>query len=132
MREEWVTKFCETGEEISSETKNYILGLDDGAADGVADTPLALYLLSSCDIKEDMRDNHWLLYHKIFYNAIVKTEYNANLNFSDDVREHPITNKIDILYPIVSHIAYTMFQNSKDSISHEEIKEIINKAEHDD
>lgn len=130
MRAEWVENFCKSGEFISDETKDYILELDDGAADGVADTPLALYLLSSCDMKDDMRDNHWFLYHNIFHNAIVKTEYNESIKLGEG-NSHPLTNKIDIIYPLVGEIAYRMYQQSKESISNDELKEIIRKVECD-
>ena len=126
MRQEWIDNFCNTGEEISNKTKEYILGLDDDAACGVADTPLALYLLSSCDMKDDMRDNHWFLYRKIFHNAIVKTEYNSSIKLGKGT-SHPLENKIDIVYPLLCKIAYRMFQQSKESISHDELMEIIGK-----
>ncbi|MFR8757953.1 MAG: hypothetical protein ACLVG5_14255 [Clostridium sp.] len=74
MREQWLEKYENCGEVVPQETKEYILNLDNKKALGVADTPLALYLLVACEIREELQGNIWALYHEIFGNAIINTD----------------------------------------------------------
>ena len=76
---------------VPEKTKEYIINIDDNVASGVADTPLALYLLVACDMREELQGNVWALYHEIFHNAIINTEYNENF---DNSLEHPIKDYI--------------------------------------
>lgn len=105
----WLNKYLSLGQSVSQETRDYILSLQDQDADGVADTPLALYLLVQCRMKEQFRTNQWALYHEIFSEAIVQTYYNsaalggASLLTRDEAR---------LNYNMVKEIAYTMFRNS--------------------
>ena len=124
-RNEWMKKYEECGEYIPDSTKNYIKNLDEQTAIGVADTPLALYLLVACDMSHKLQDNIWALYHEIFNNAIVNTEYNENF---DNNLEHPIKQYEKLLYNVVCKIAYRMFQNSEEEryyITSYELDEII-------
>ena len=105
-----------------------IINIDDNVASGVADTPLALYLLVACDMREELQGNVWALYHEIFHNAIINTEYNENF---DNSLEHPIKDYEEILYKIVCSIAFRMFKNSMEEryyISSHELDEIINES----
>lgn len=125
MREEWLEKYKNCQESIPDTTEKYILSLTDEVAAGVADTPLALYLLVRCDMREELQGNHWALFHEIFSKAIVDAEYNENFkNTSNDLRfRRSRTN-----YEIVERIAYRMFQNSKEEryyIVETEIEDII-------
>lgn len=125
MRIEWLGKYKDCQESISETTEKYILSLTDEVAAGVADTPLALYLLVRCDMREELQGNHWALFHEIFSKAIVDAEYNENFkNTSNDLRcRRSHTN-----YRIVERIAYKMFQNSKEEryyIVEKEIGDII-------
>ena len=125
MRKEWIEKYVSVGGEISEETEQYIMDLDDTAAEGVADTPLALYLLASCEVKEELKDNNWALYHEIFRKAIINTEYNENFTTNQG---HPINKDIDTIYSVVERIAFKMFQISKTEryyIDSEELDQII-------
>ena len=72
-----------------------------------------------------LQDNIWALYHEIFNNAIVNTEYNENF---DNNLEHPIKQYEKLLYNVVCKIAYRMFQNSEEEryyITSYELDEII-------
>ena len=125
MRIEWLKKYKNCQESIPETTEKYILSLTDEVAAGVADTPLALYLLVRCDMREELQGNHWALFHEIFSKAIVDAEYNENFkNTSNDLRfRRSHTN-----YRIVERIAYRMFQNSKEEryyIVEKEIGDII-------
>lgn len=129
MREEWIKKYELCGEVIPPKTKQYILSLDSATAEGVADTPLALYLLASCEVREELQGNRWALYHEIFKNAIMKTEYNENFTYGT---AHPAYQNLDVIYGIVCGISFRMFQNSKEEryyISSQELDQIIQSTE---
>ena len=116
---------------LTERTRDYIMNIDNKTASGVADTPLALYLLAACDIREELQGNVWALYHEIFHNAIINTEYNENFNNN---LEHPIKNYEEILYDIVCKIAFKMFENSikeRYYITSKELDEIIKIADVD-
>ena len=108
-RAEWIDKYLALGETVSEETLNYIDSLTDQEADGVANTPLALYLLVRCKYKEEYRNNLWALYHEIFSKAIVETYYNASFVGSKRVLSE---DDAKLNYAMVKEIAYTMFRNS--------------------
>lgn len=125
MRMEWIKKYKECGETIPESTELYIKSLSDEAAIGVADTPLALYLLARCDMRKELQGNDWALFHEIFFKAIVDAEYNENFENSTNDLKH---RKSHTNYLIVEKIAYKMFQNSKEEryyIKDYEIDEII-------
>ncbi len=108
MREQWLEKYENCGEVVPQETKEYILNLDNKKALGVADTPLALYLLVACEIREELQGNIWALYHEIFGNAIINTDYNENF---DSSVEHPVKKQEKLLTEVVGRIAFYMYQN---------------------
>lgn len=121
-RAKWVENYKSTGEPLAPETEAYILDLDDRNADGVADTPLALYLLADCKVNEDYKNNQWSLYHAIFSEAITKAPYNAIPGSGRLMSsEHAVQN-----YDMVKAIAFRMFQNSGSE------RFYINKDELDD
>lgn len=129
MRSEWIRKYELCGEIISPKTKQYILSLDTTTAVGVADTPLALYLLVACEVRKELQGNRWALYHEIFKNAIMKTEYNENFTMGT---VHPAYQNLDVIYGIVCKISFKMFQNSKEEryyISGQELEQIIQSTE---
>ena len=130
MRKEWIANYEACGEVIPVATKDYILSLEDENAVGVADTPLALYMLVSCEIREELRGNRWMLFHEIFRNAIIKTEYNENFSSSST---HPIDENAEEIYRTVCRIAYRMFQNAtqeKYYITGEELDAILKDMNH--
>lgn len=129
MRIEWLEKYKQCGETVPDFTEKYIRTMQDETAVGVADTPLALYLLVRCDMREDLQGNNWALFHEIFSNAIVDAEYNENfVNSTNDLKHR----KSRTNYLIVEKIAYKMFQNSGKEryyINNHEINEIIQHSE---
>ncbi len=127
MRKEWMRRYEECGETISENTKKYIENMDEQMASGVADTPLALYLLVACDMRKEMQGNAWALYHEIFRNAIINTEYNENFEM---MMVHPIRYNEQMVYDIVCDIAFRMFQNSSEEryyVTGQELDDIISK-----
>ena len=125
MRQEWLEKYKACGEVIPSSTETYILSLSDEMASGVADTPLALYLLVRCDMREELQGNNWALFHEIFTNAIVEAEYNENFRSTANDLRH---RKAQTNYQVVCRIAYRMFQNAKEEryyVTESEIQEVI-------
>lgn len=129
LREIWIRQYIETGETVADETLAFICNLSDDDTGGVADTPLALYLLVACKIREDIKKNQWALYHEIFHNAIIHTRYNENLK---NETGHPtLEDGIgEEVYGLVGEIAYAMFQNSGEDryfISSAELDSIIDK-----
>ena len=128
-RERWLTKYMNTGEKVADETKDYILNLNNQDAGGVADTPLALYLLVACKIRDDIKKNQWALFHEIFHNAIIQTRYNENLR---DKVAHPIlgTELGEKIYTLVGEIAFAMFRNSEEEryyITSSELDRIVER-----
>lgn len=127
MREEWITKYEKCGEKIPLKTKDYILNMDEKRAVGVADTPLALYLLVACEMRKELQENIWALYHEIFTNAIIETEYDENFNSSF---KHPIRKNKLLLLEIVSRIAFEIFKKSEKEgyyIRAEELDSIVSE-----
>lgn len=105
------------GEQIPENTKQYINDLSDEEAAGVADTPLALYLLVACEITASLKNNKWALYHEIFHNAIRSTPYNESFHIRGDVTSHLALRDeqfAETIYHTIERIAYKMFQNTRD------------------
>ena len=93
----------------------------------VADTPLALYLLVACEMRKELQENIWALYHEIFTNAIIETEYDENFNSSF---KHPIRKNKLLLLEIVSRIAFEIFKKSEKEgyyIRAEELDSIVSE-----
>lgn len=107
-REQWIRNYIAQGESISKNTLKYIRTMTDKEADGVANTPLALYLLVQFDWQKDFRDNLWSLYHEIFSKAITNAYYNSNFFGSKQVLD---TDEAKQNYDMVKEIAFTMFRN---------------------
>lgn len=123
MRMEWLENYKQCGEVIPEITEQYIRTMQDDTAVGVADTPLALYLLVRCDMREELQGNNWALFHEIFSKAIIDAEYNENFINSTNELEY---RKSRINYLIVEKIAYRMFRNSREEryfINNQEINE---------
>lgn len=112
-RTNWINAYEKAGGEILENTKEYLLKISDKDADGVADTPLALYLLAACDFREEMRDNKWILFHEIFHNAIRSTDYNSS--FQNGYHKK-LTNDVfaEIVYETIGRISNRMYQNMKE------------------
>ena len=121
MREEWINKYEKCGETIPQGTKTYILNIENENVVGVADTPLALYLLTACEMREELQGNIWALYHEIFTNAIIETEYDENFYSSS---KHPIRKNKEFLLEIVERIAFEIFKKSENEQYYIESKDL--------
>lgn len=129
MRVEWLENYKKCGEAVSPATEEYIITLPDDLAEGVADTPLALYLLAGCDLRDELRGNNWALYREIFSKSITNGVY--NLNFV----QNGLLMKKDMAqtnYRVVQNIAYRMFQNAREDryyLNSREIDEVISRSD---
>ena len=136
-RAEWISKYEDgekCGQTIPFNTKQYLSELNDDEAAGVADTPLALYLLASCDMTESLKNNKWALYHEIFYEAIRNTPYNEAFHSSGMPLKHKALQAgefAEAVYATVGEIANRMFVNFKKErfyIFSSELDDIISNA----
>ena len=126
MRRTWIDNY-KNYEDVSGSTEMFIKSISDLEADGVADTPLALYLLAASNSRSALSNNRWTLYHEIFNNAIITTRYNENLKLAS---AHPNLSdgKSDVLYNIVGKVALKLFQDSsmeKYYVTSRELDDII-------
>ena len=131
MRQEWAEYYCQQCEEkLSPETEQFIRTMTDEDASGVADTPLALYLLAQSKVGKSYKDNPWLLYHEIFSSAIHETEYNINLEENVEDIQNWTGRYSKGIYHFIGQIAFRMFQNKNDEfISDAQLKELVNQEE---
>lgn len=104
------------GQIVPTSTKQYLSELSDEDATGVADTPLALYLLVACEITDTLRDNKWALYHEIFHKAIRDTPYNEAFRGSKTTLHKALQEDsfAEAVYKTVGEIANKMFVNLKE------------------
>ena len=134
MRQQWLENYKRCGETVTPATEEYITNLSDELAESVADTPLALYLLVGCDMREELQGNSWALYREIFSSAIMNGElnqYNYNTNFVEKsvlMTQH----RAQTNYRVVQNIAFRMFQNAREDryyLNADEIDEVICASE---
>lgn len=109
LRGEWLDRYQACGQTVPENTERYIRSLQGMEENGIADTPLALYLLAQCDAESDLLGNQWALFHRIFSEAILKGEYNANFAESAALMDE---RSGAINYRVVQSIAYRMFRNA--------------------
>jgi len=128
QREEWVAKYRDKSSDPDEEVAlNYIENIDDDAAIGICDTPMALYMMAAGKINEDAKKNHWAMYHQIFYKELSETEYNSMFPSKDGLYHHPIIIHKELIYRISAEIAFEMYKtgNSKLYLNEDEISKII-------
>lgn len=118
------------GASISCSVKQYLEEMTDEEAAGVADTPLALYLLAACDITTPMKKNKWALFHEIFHKAIRNTPYNESFHNQGSIYHVALRDEAfaETIYSTIGNIAYKMYQNIKEEryfITATELDEII-------
>ena len=139
-RNSWIQNYEQEekcGEIIPQSTRKYLSDMTDDEASGVADTPLALYLLVDCEITARLRDNKWALYREIFHNAIRNTPYNESFHRGGDAQYHHALKDDDfaeIVYMTIGKIANKMFENSKEDrfyITSIELDDIIFDSENE-
>ena len=109
LRGEWLDRYQACGQTVPENTERYIRSLQGMDENGIADTPLALYLLAQCDAESDLLGNQWALFHRIFSEAILKGEYNANFAESAALMDE---RSGAINYRVVQSIAFRMFRNA--------------------
>ena len=125
LRGEWLDRYQACGQTVPENTERYIRSLQGMDENGIADTPLALYLLAQCDAESDLLGNQWALFHRIFSEAILKGEYNANFAESAALMDE---RSGAINYRVVQAIAFRMFRNASEEryyLNNEEIMEAI-------
>lgn len=111
LRGEWLDRYKACGQIVPENTERYIRSLQGMDENGIADTPLALYLLAQCDAESDLLGNQWALFHRIFSEAILKGEYNANFAESAALMDE---RSGAINYRVVQSIAFRMFCNASE------------------
>lgn len=133
-RDAWIKHYEDNcGQIIPESVKHYLSNLSDIEADGVADTPLALYLMAVNDITEKAIDNKWILYHDIFHNAIKNTPYNEAFQDKTGMPYHNLLANDEFaeeLYNTIGLVANRMYANSRKDrffITSDELNEIIDQ-----
>ena len=125
LRGEWLDRYKACGQTVPENTERYIRSLQGMDENGIADTPLALYLLAQCDAESDLLGNQWALFHRIFSEAILRGEYNANFAESAALMDE---HSGAINYRVVQSIAFRMFRNASEErhyLNNGEIMEAI-------
>lgn len=82
-------------------------------------SPFLLYLILSGGIKEEEKDNSWLLMHRLFHDELFNPPYGNDRDVDEDMAE--------IIYQFNCDIAYEIFktQNKKLSMTSNELKKIF-------
>lgn len=125
MRAEWLDRYLSCGQTIPENTERFIRELKGREENGIADTPLALYLLAQCDADTDLLGNPWALYRQIFSKAIVTGEYNTGFDDLMDARSREVN------YRVVQAIAFRIFRNAREEryyLNEPEILEAIGEC----
>ena len=132
-RDEWITayrdKCCQS---IDPNVLDFIKNIDENDAKGVCDTPFSLYMLAANrEMSEQVLNNSWALYHKIFYSAISETPYNEI--YSRIKKKHSISKYKETIYQINEEIAYEMYKNNSKSesvffLKDSKVKEIVRRV----
>lgn len=124
-RKEWIDKYQKVCGWEEKPRLERILMIDEDAANGICDTPLALYMLAAGKITDEAWDNPWVLYHQIFHVELSNTEYNRL--FSNGSFTHTICRYKDVLYRVSAEIAYKMYLtgNKQLYVTQKDIEDII-------
>ena len=119
-RREWIERYTSpTGCNLSlgEDLVSYILNPSmtakesDGErnwAEGVYDTPLMLYLLSTNNVSQTERENPWLLYHRLFSEDILDRRYDSQI--------HPRWNWGKAAYYLAEEISYEMYCTGSEQV----------------
>lgn len=124
-RNEWIEHYTGKnwcGQELSEDLISFIL---NGAEEGICDTPLTLYLLSSGKIGPADRDNLWWLYKKLFSVEITERQY--------DISDHPGAVYKTAAFRIAEEIAHHMYcsENKRLYLTDEEVEDISKALQQD-
>lgn len=132
-RDEWIIAYRDKcHQNIAPNVLDFIEHIDKNDAKGVCDTPFSLYMLAANrEMSEQVLNNSWALYHKIFYSEISETPYDDM--YSDFGEPHIIINYRETIYQINEEIAYEMFKNNSESesvffLKDSKVKEIVRRV----
>ena len=132
-RDEWITAYRDKcSQSIDPNVLDFIKNIDENDAKGVCDTPFSLYMLAANrEMSEQVLNNSWALYHKIFYSAISETPYNEI--YSRIKKKHSISKYKETIYQINEEIAYEMYKNNSESesiffLKDSKVKEIVKRV----
>lgn len=132
-RDEWITAYRDKCHQtINTNVLDFIKNIDENDAEGVCDTPFSLYMLAANqEMSEQVLNNSWALYHKIFYSAISETPYNEI--YSRIKKKHSISKYKETIYQINEEIAYEMYKNNSESesvffLKDSKVKEIVKRV----
>lgn len=132
-RDEWITAYRDKcRQSIDPNVLDFIKNIDENDAKGVCDTPFSLYMLAANrEMSEQVLNNSWALYHKIFYSAISETPYNEI--YSRIKKKHSISKYKETIYQINEEIAYEMYKNNSKSesvffLKDSKVKEIVRRV----
>lgn len=132
MRAEWLARYKACGQTVPENTEHFIRSFRGREENGIADTPLALYLLTQCDAESDLLGNQWALFRRIFSESILKGEYNTNFSESGALLNDRARS---INYRVVQAIAFRIFRNASQEryyLNQEEIMEAISECDLED
>lgn len=132
MRAEWLKRYKACGQNVPEKTELFIRSFRGREDNGIVDTPLALYLLAQCDAESDLLGNQWALFRRIFSEAILKGEYNANFAESAALMDE---RSGAINYRAVQAIAFRIFRNASEEryyLTQKEIMEAISECNLED
>lgn len=132
-RNEWITAYRDKcRQSIDPNVLDFIKNIDENDAKGVCDTPFSLYMLAANQkMSEQVLNNSWALYHKIFYSEISETPYDDM--YGDFGEPHIIINYRKTIYQINEEIAYEMYKNNSKSesvffLKDSKVKEIVRRV----
>ena len=132
-RNEWITAYRDKcRQSIDPNVLDFIKNIDENDAKGVCDTPFSLYMLAANrEMSEQVLNNSWALYHKIFYSEISETPYDDM--YGDFGEPHIIINYRKTIYQINEEIAYEMYKNNSKSesvffLKDSKVKEIVRRV----
>ncbi|MCR4935033.1 MAG: pentapeptide repeat-containing protein [Oscillospiraceae bacterium] len=105
---QYISLFPEDSQSVDPQVADYIRSVSDDSVSNICDTPLTLYLLVGRKTTFELTQNIWALYHHIFSEAVVDTEYAKQLKPENTA--HPMGTRMgNLLYQITEEIAYKMF-----------------------
>lgn len=115
-REKWIEKY-ESLCQISSDLKNSLVHSNSPILDGIADSPLTLYMIVARNIKISDNSNLWYIYNEIFAKEVYRREYEKGA-------PHAINLYRKLLYRLTAEIANAVSHEQHLSISVEKLLDI--------
>lgn len=120
QREKYVNAYA-SKDKKNNKAIEYVknLPLEKQNNESIYGSPFLLYLILSGDIKEEEKENSWLLMHRLFHDELFNPPYGYDRGIDNETAE--------IIYQFNCDIAYEMFksQNTKMFITGEELKILL-------